>query len=76
MNFVPTNLPPGSVEKVALLRQRHENNQPLWHKDDRTNFEGVQDNQIYTGKQRKEKRRAYEPRMSRVVSSGKKMRAE
>lgn len=76
MNFTPTNLPPGSVEKVALLRQRHEAGLPLWHACDRVDFSGMCGNQIFTCKQRKEKRRAYEPRMSRVVSSGKKMRAE
>ena len=76
MNFTPTNLPPGSVEKVALLRERHEAGLPLWHACDRTDYTGINENVLFTGKQRKEKRRAYEPRMSRVVSSGKKMRAE
>ncbi len=32
----PTDAPPGSSEKVEVLRRRVENGQKLWHPDDRT----------------------------------------
>lgn len=76
MNFTPTSLPPGSVEKVELLRERHEAGQPLWHPADRVDYTGITENVLFTSKERKEKRSAYEPRRSKVVSSGRKMRAE
>jgi hypothetical protein len=32
----PTDAPPGSQEKVEVLRKRFENGPKLWHPDDRT----------------------------------------
>lgn len=36
-----TDAPPGSPEKLEILRRRIESGQPLWHPDDRTSFEGL-----------------------------------
>jgi hypothetical protein len=33
---MPTDAPPGSAEKVAILMQRAQNKQSLWHPDDAT----------------------------------------
>ena len=32
----PTDAPPGSLEKIAILMQRAQNKQALWHPDDAT----------------------------------------
>jgi hypothetical protein len=39
--FMPTAAPPGSSEKVEVLRRRVERGQPLWHSNDRVDFAGV-----------------------------------
>lgn len=39
--FMPTSAPPGSPEKVEVLRLRAERGQPLWHRNDRIDFAGV-----------------------------------
>lgn len=41
MNFVPTDLPPGSVEKIELMRLRHDKGLPVFHKNDRVDCEGL-----------------------------------
>ncbi len=38
--FEPTDHPPGSDDKIAVLRMRAELGQPLWHPQDRVDFEG------------------------------------
>lgn len=40
MNFAPTDLPPGSVEKIELMRQRADAGLPLSHENDRIDFAG------------------------------------
>lgn len=37
-DFSPTEAPPGSCEKIEVLRRRIERGQPLWHTDDRHDF--------------------------------------
>ena len=40
-DFHPTEAPPGSLEKVEVLRKRVEAGQPLWHAHDRVDFSGL-----------------------------------
>ena len=40
-NFVPTNAPAGSDDKIELLRQRVQRGQPLWHGEDRHDYSGL-----------------------------------
>ncbi len=40
-SFQATDAPPGSLEKIELLRLRVELGQPLWHEHDRTDFSGL-----------------------------------
>ncbi len=40
-SFLPTDAPPGSPEKVEILRKRAELGQPLWHNDDRVDYSGL-----------------------------------
>jgi hypothetical protein len=40
-SFQATGAPPGSLEKLELLRQRVGLGQPLWHENDRTDFAGL-----------------------------------
>jgi hypothetical protein len=40
-NFVPTNAPAGSDDKIELLRQRVQRGQPLWHGEDRRDYSGL-----------------------------------
>lgn len=39
--FCATDAPAGSWEKIELLRQRVELGQPLWHPQDRVDYEGM-----------------------------------
>ena len=39
-DFSMTSAPPGSAEKLEILRLRAEAGQPLWHNEDRTDFAG------------------------------------
>ena len=41
MNFEPTPYPPGSHEKIDLLRDREDAGLPLWHPLDRLDGEGL-----------------------------------
>jgi len=40
-NFVPTDAPAGSEDKIELLRRRVETGQPLWHDEDRCDYSGL-----------------------------------
>lgn len=40
-NFLPTDAPAGSNEKIEVLRKRVELGQPLWHRDDRVDYAGL-----------------------------------
>ncbi len=40
-NFLPTDAPAGSAEKIDVLRKRVELGQPLWHEDDRVDYSGL-----------------------------------
>jgi hypothetical protein len=40
-NFLPTDAPVGSAEKVAVMAERVAKGQPLWHPDDRVDFSGL-----------------------------------
>ncbi len=40
-NFLPTDAPAGSEEKIDVLRRRVELGQPLWHEDDRVDYSGL-----------------------------------
>lgn len=37
----PTEAPPGTQEKIDILRKRMENGEPLWHENDRTDYSGL-----------------------------------
>ena len=41
MNFTPTDLAPGTPEKLELLRKRAESNLPLFHRDDKQDYSGM-----------------------------------
>lgn len=41
LDFEPTHEPPGTANKIDVLRQRVENGQPLWHDDDKSDYVGV-----------------------------------
>ena len=40
-SFVPTDAPAGSPDKIEILPQRVLAGQPLWHKDDRSDYSGL-----------------------------------
>ena len=40
-NFIPTNAPAGSDEKISELRRRVELGVPLWHEEDRVDYSGL-----------------------------------
>jgi len=39
-DFLPTDAPSGSSEKIEILRKRVDLGQPLWHEADRSGYEG------------------------------------
>jgi hypothetical protein len=39
--FIPTDAPAGSQEKIDVLRRRVELGQPLWHDADRVDYSGL-----------------------------------
>jgi hypothetical protein len=39
--FLPTDAPAGSRAKIAVLAERIARGQPLWHKDDRSDYSGL-----------------------------------
>jgi hypothetical protein len=39
--FVPTDAPAGSSDKIEVLRRRVELGQPLWHTTDRVDYSGL-----------------------------------
>ena len=40
-DFIPTDAPAGSDEKIEELRRRVELGKPLWHMDDRKDYSGL-----------------------------------
>lgn len=40
-NFIPTDAPAGSPDKIEVLRRRVELGQPLWHNTDRVDYSGL-----------------------------------
>ena len=40
-DFVATNAPAGSEEKIEALRQRVLKGMPLWHEEDRKDYSGL-----------------------------------
>jgi hypothetical protein len=40
-NFLPTDAPAGSKEKLEVLRKRVELGYPLWHRHDRASYDGL-----------------------------------
>ncbi|HWB00524.1 MAG TPA: hypothetical protein VG713_18655 [Pirellulales bacterium] len=40
-DFVPTDAPAGSPEKLEILAQRIQQGLPLWHPDDRPDYTGL-----------------------------------
>lgn len=40
-NFIPTDAPAGSDEKISELRRRVELGVPLWHEEDRVDYSGL-----------------------------------
>lgn len=40
-DFVPTQAPAGSAEKIATLARRVELGLPLWHAEDRADYSGL-----------------------------------
>lgn len=41
LDFIPTDAPAGSPEKIEVLRRRVELGQPLWHGTDRVDYSGL-----------------------------------
>lgn len=39
--FIPTDAPAGSDEKIEALRQRVLSGMPLWHEEDRSDYSGL-----------------------------------
>ena len=39
--FIPTDAPAGSSDKIEVLRRRVELGQPLWHTTDRVDYSGL-----------------------------------
>ena len=39
--FIPTDAPAGSAEKIEALRQRVLDGRPLWHGEDRCDYTGL-----------------------------------
>lgn len=39
--FLPTDAPSGSAEKIEVLRRRVEQGLPLWHRHDRVDYAGL-----------------------------------
>lgn len=44
--YEPTDAPPGTAEKITVLRDRAANRLPLWHPEDRADFENL--TRLYT----------------------------
>jgi hypothetical protein len=40
-DFVPTNAPAGSEEKLRILAERVRRGYPLWHEEDRFDYSGL-----------------------------------
>ncbi|PHS13236.1 MAG: hypothetical protein COA78_07345 [Blastopirellula sp.] len=40
-DFVPTDAPAGSDQKIEIMRNRIEMGQPLWHQEDRFDYSGL-----------------------------------
>ena len=40
-NFMPTEAPAGSVDKLDVLAERIRMGLPLWHPDDRSDYSGL-----------------------------------
>ena len=40
-SFVETDAPAGSVDKIEALRRRVEKGMPLWHEEDRKDYNGL-----------------------------------
>ncbi|MGY8767437.1 MAG: hypothetical protein ACKVH8_03240 [Pirellulales bacterium] len=40
-DFVPTDAPAGSGQKIEIMRNRIEMGQPLWHEEDRFDYSGL-----------------------------------
>ena len=41
MNYQPSDLPPGTIEKIELMRERAENGMPCFHPRDRIDYQGL-----------------------------------
>ena len=41
MNYQPTDLPPGTLEKIELMRSRAEKGLPVFHPCDRSDYRGL-----------------------------------
>lgn len=41
VEFSPTDAPAGSDEKLAVLKERIDKGLPLWHPNDRVNYDGL-----------------------------------
>jgi hypothetical protein len=39
--FIATDAPAGSAEKIEILRRRVEMGEPLWHTEDRSDYSGL-----------------------------------
>jgi hypothetical protein len=73
MNFTPTDLPPGTPEKIELLRQRAEHGLQLFHPDDRSDYTGMVGG-IVTTKNRKAARPGRQ--LTKLATSKRKMLSE
>lgn len=54
----PTEACPGSIDKVEVLKKRIQNGEPLWHEQDKYDYEGVEHSKVrvqQTGKIKRKK---------------------
>jgi hypothetical protein len=74
VNFEPTDFAPGSPEKLDLIFRRYDASLPLWHPDDRNDYNGMRGGVHVTTRKRQEARPGKQ--IIKLATSGRKMRAE
>jgi len=73
MNFTPTQLPPGTPEKIELLQQRATHGLPIFHPLDKKDYTGMVGG-IVTTKNRKAARPGRQ--LTKLATSKRKMLSE
>lgn len=71
-DFLPTGHPPGSYEKIEVLRQRVDEGKPLWHEDDCEDYRLIKSTIVPVG-ERARRTGPYTPRQTSFRASRKSM---